>query len=50
MTERPDPDELLRHCRQAMALNNGGMLAVTFATLDQHLRTGGILPTEWSER
>lgn len=44
----PDPDELLRHCRQSLAMNNAALLAVTFATLDKSLRNGGTLPMSWS--
>lgn len=42
-----NPDELLRHCMQAVAMNNANLLAVTFLTLDKHLRQGGRLPKSW---
>lgn len=42
-----DPDQLLRHCHQALSLNNAALLAISFATLDKYLATGGDLPTRW---
>lgn len=48
VVKRPDPDELLKHCHQALAMNNAGMLAVCFMTLDKHLKGGGALPSRWS--
>lgn len=45
--DRPDPNELLRHARQALALNNASLLGITFMTLDKHLRSGGALPDAW---
>ena len=31
-------------------MNNGALLAVTFATLDKHLSRGGDLPSRWGAR
>lgn len=42
-----DPDQLLRHCHQALSMNNAALLAISFATLDKYLATGGDLPTRW---
>ena len=43
-----DPDQLLKHCHQGLAMNNPSLLAVSFATLDKYLSLGGELPSRWS--
>lgn len=41
-------DALLKHCHQALSMNNASLLAVSFATLDKYLTQGGTLPQRWS--
>jgi hypothetical protein len=39
----------LRNIRNAIALNHPNMVMVLFGELDEHLTTGGQLPTDWED-